>query len=84
VNVFSVAEFQPQLTKLLALDTSRSLSANEIHFINQWEKFDEELSDTDYLALLQLYINERSTTKVIEVVNLSPQHTRCFLHLFST
>jgi hypothetical protein len=69
LNVFSVAEFQPQLLKISALVKSRPLSGNELHYIRQWKKFDKELTDANYLALLQLYSKDRSTTKVVEVVD---------------
>jgi hypothetical protein len=42
--------------------------------INQWKKFNEELTDDNYLALLQLYINEQFSRKAVEVVDSMISH----------
>jgi len=59
-------DFQQQLMEIFRLKPT-SLSRNETYFINQWKKFSDILSDSNYFALLQLYLNSRSTTKAVEV-----------------
>jgi len=68
VNVSVVEDFQLLLMQF-PTTKPRELSRNEIHFINQWKKFHNELTTENYLALLQLYINEQFTTKAVEVVD---------------